>query len=192
VSARTFPAFTPARLDPQLPPCSGRTPENKRLGVIRTTTRTTTGTTTSRRSTSLYNGRLLAAQQETQQNSGLRWWVAVHGGRPGLATNQKAAGSSPAERAPNCPAKAVFLPPGISPKVGLCHLFDHLSFLNRFRRGYLCARSRYCNGSASNHTLRHVLWHVVYDGLCCLGRLIGKYMPRSMLFTSSWPRVYSS
>jgi hypothetical protein len=67
--------------------------------VIRTTTRTTTGTTTSRRSTSLYNGRLLAAQQETQQNSGLRWWVAVHGGRPGLATNQKAAGSSPAERA---------------------------------------------------------------------------------------------
>jgi hypothetical protein len=55
------------RLDPPLPLGPGRTPGNKRLGAIRTTT----GTTISRRSTALCNGRLLAVRRETLQNGGL-------------------------------------------------------------------------------------------------------------------------
>jgi hypothetical protein len=56
---------------PPHPLGSGRTPRNKRLSLIRTTT----GTTTSRRSKALCDGWMLAAQQETLQNGGLRRWV---------------------------------------------------------------------------------------------------------------------
>jgi hypothetical protein len=56
-----------------------------------------------------------------------------------LTTNQKDAGSSPAERAPESPANAAFLPLGINSKAGLCHPFDHLSLSKRLRRASLRA-----------------------------------------------------
>jgi hypothetical protein len=49
----------------------------------------------------------------------------------GLATNQKAAGSSPAERARESPANAGFSPLAINLKIGLYHPFDHLSLSKR-------------------------------------------------------------
>jgi hypothetical protein len=59
-----------------------------------------------------------------------------------LTTNQKVAGSSPAERATKSPANAAFLPLLIDVKVGLCPPFDHLSFYKRLRRGSVYGRSR--------------------------------------------------
>ena len=55
-------------------------------------------------------------------------------GTAGLATNQKAAGSSPAERAPESPANAGISSLRINLKVGLCHLTHHLAFSERLRR----------------------------------------------------------
>ena len=51
-----------------------------------------------------------------------------------LSTNQKVAGSSPAERALKYPANVVYLALEIDVKVGLYHLFYHLSFSKRLRR----------------------------------------------------------
>jgi hypothetical protein len=55
-----------------------------------------------------------------------------------LTTNQKVAGSSPAERAPEIPANAAFLPLGIDVMGGLYHPFDHLASSKRLRRGCVC------------------------------------------------------
>jgi hypothetical protein len=49
-------------------------------------------------------------------------------------TNQKVAGSSPAERANENPANAGISPLRINLKVGLCHLTHHLAFSERLRR----------------------------------------------------------
>jgi hypothetical protein len=49
-------------------------------------------------------------------------------------TNQKVAGSSPAERALKCPANAGISPLRINLKVVLYHLTYHLAFSERLRR----------------------------------------------------------
>jgi hypothetical protein len=59
--------------------------------------------------------------------------VTGYGDRRGLATNQKVAGSSPAERAPESPANAGISSLRINLKVGLCHLTHHLAFSERLR-----------------------------------------------------------
>jgi hypothetical protein len=51
-----------------------------------------------------------------------------------LTTNQKVAGSSPAERAPESSANAGIASLRINLKVGLCHLTHHLAFSERLRR----------------------------------------------------------
>src|SRR5215213_3044403 len=52
-----------------------------------------------------------------------------------LTTNQKAAGSSPAERAPKSPANAGISPLRINLKVGLCHLTHHLALFGTASQG---------------------------------------------------------
>ena len=52
-----------------------------------------------------------------------------------LTTNQKVAGSSPAERAPKSPANAGISPLRINLKVGLCHLTHHLALFGTASQG---------------------------------------------------------